>query len=256
MAATGAMIFNAPWWLWGYEGDYWLYSGYGAGVYCGENSSPKFIECTITGNRTRGGMSGIGGDNVGARSEPVYSYQIPTYGGGVYCAKGSSVEFVDCNIANNVSPKAEANDVNNPDTTTPYHLDPYLGHGGGVAFEETASVKFTNCVISGNEASVGGGMFWANGAVQIIDCNFVGNRAYQGAGMFGGHGKAEISNTIVHGNTARSEPNDPDIVPGQGGGIFSNAMELKIADSNLYNNVASASGGGIYLNGSDSNSPQ
>ena len=42
--------------------DYWKYSGYGGAIYCQNNSSPLFINCSFDDNRTYGGVCGIGGE--------------------------------------------------------------------------------------------------------------------------------------------------------------------------------------------------
>ena len=217
---------------------------------------PTFIRCTISQNITQGGVSGIGGARpVGFdRTEPVQSYEIPSFGGGVYCAKGSEEEgtnvvFKGCTITNNVAPK--------PDAT--FHLDPYLGHGGGVAFEETASVIFEKyelpdgreirCTISDNEAAVGGGIYWADANPLLNNCDFANNAAYQGAAIFASHGLGLVNSCNIYGNFAGSQQGDFDDVPGQGGGIYALSIGVEISDCNIAYNEAGASGGGIYVTG-------
>ena len=246
------------WQLWGYIGDYRYYSAYGGGVYCAQNSSPTFIACTITGNSTQGGMSGVGGLTAVTEliTNPAISYEIPSYGGGVYCGAGSTVVFEGCTITNNEALKPGVDEADE----VVYHLDPYLGHGGGIAFEETASIIFEEyvspitgevrrCVISGNVASVGGGMYWANAAPEIADCNVSDNLAYQGGGLFGTNGSAIIENCIIQNNFAGTAPNDVDEVAGQGGGIYSASMAAEIVDCNISDNEAGASGGGMFFTG-------
>ncbi|KKL19793.1 hypothetical protein LCGC14_2461910, partial [marine sediment metagenome] len=92
----------APWEMWGYEGPYRRYTGMGGGVYCAAASSPTFINCTITGNRTDGGISGLGGAPLrGSERYPQFIYEIPSFGAGVYCAADSIVEFEGCTIEGN-----------------------------------------------------------------------------------------------------------------------------------------------------------
>lgn len=229
------------WQTWGYEGDYRYYSGYGGGVYCDKGSWATFINCTITGNETRGGMSGIGGEfPSGVNEEPVISFEIPSYGGGVYCAAGSTTEFINCTIANNTAAKP---------VEERYHLDPYLGHGGGIAFEETASITFINCDITENEASVGGGMYLANDLPQIADCNFIDNLAYQGGGLYATRGAGTIDNCFIARNFAGTAEGDVDNVSGQGAGIYYASTATDILNCRIDDNEASASGGGIFLTG-------
>ncbi len=249
---------GASWEDWGYVGDYRYYSGYGGGAYCDVNSSPTFIHCTITGNETHGGMSGIGGDRPWTIPDPVTAYEIPTYGGGVYCAENSRVEFIDCNITNNTAPKFTLDG----EGEVVYRIDPYLGHGGGIAFEETASVIFRNCNITDNLASVGGGVYFSDpcSPPEFLDCNFVGNFAYRGAGMFGTNGSVIVSNCFVSNNFAGMTPDDVNDVndmpiAGQGGGIYSASMESQIIDCTIIDNEATTSGGGIFLTGIGANTP-
>ncbi len=239
--------FTNPWWEMvssngdQYIGDYRFYSGYGAGAFCEQYSSPTFIACNITNNTALGGLSGIGGDRPWARPDPVTAFRIPSYGGGVYCAENSNVTFIDCNITGNIAPK--------PDAT--FHLDPYLGHGGGIAFEDTASVKLQNCNISDNISAVGGGIYWSGGEPEVIDCNIRDNVAYVGGGIFVTESAGYIQNCNIYSNFAGILPNDVDIIIGQGGGVFFSATDTDIFDSYLSDNAADASGGAIYTYGPD-----
>jgi hypothetical protein len=234
------------WRTWGYIGDYRYYSGYGGGVYCDSNSYPEFNSCNITYNTARGGMSGIGGNRAAGVQIPMpdTAYRIPSYGGGVYCAENSHATFLDCNITGNSAPK--------PDST--YHADPYLGHGGGVAFDKTSFVRFENCNINDNNAAVGGGMFWAGEEddvirATVIDGEISGNSAYIGGGIYGTYTAGQLKGCTLYNNFAGVRSDDVDAIVGQGGGIFGAAMSTTIEDCFLSENVADASGGGIYVFG-------
>ena len=224
-----------------YIGDYRFYSGYGGGVFCDANSKANFIDCNITNNIARGGMSGIGGTRPQGIviPDPVTAYRIPSYGGGVYCGENADINFVGCNITDNVAPK--------PDTT--YHLDPYLGHGGGVAFEKTTKIRFENCTLSDNTSAVGGGMFWSGGAPKVIDCTFMRNVAYVGGGIYATGSSGEIQGCSLQNNLAGVSPGDVDVIAGQGGGIFGSSIETGILDCVLTNNTSTTSGGGIHIYG-------
>jgi len=249
-----------------YYGDYRWFSGYGGGVYCDINSQITFINCTINGNRTQGGLSGAGGSWTAHGGdndmEPEIPYQIPSYGGGVYCAAGSTVKFSGCAITNNVAVRPT------PDQKPYYHLDPYLGHGGGIAAEDTATVIIENSLIRGNEAAVGGGVWWTQANPKISSTSFTGNKAYEGGGLYGIKGTATVSNSLITGNEAfgkvtdpNGELNDPNLydpnstyyLPGNGGGIHCNAAVVKIADCNISANTAGKSGGGAYFVGENLN---
>jgi predicted outer membrane repeat protein len=231
------------WQIWGYVGDYRWYGGYGGGVFCDIGSNVTFTDCEIRGNLAQGGVSGQGGvfTTSGRPIEPLIPYEIPSFGGGVYCRAGSTVTFTGCTITENIS--SEPNENNS-------HIDPYLGHGGGVCAEDTATLKFTNCTFSENEAAVGGGLHFADANPIINNCNFTFNSAYHGGGLFGEHGPATILRSNFTNNIASSEANDPNVVIlGEGGGLHLWATEANIIDCTISSNQAEASGGGVFFGG-------
>jgi hypothetical protein len=224
-----------------YVGDYRFYSGYGGGVFCDVSSEANFIDCDITNNTARGGLSGVGGTRPQGivSADPVTAYRIPSYGGGVYCAANSDINFVGCVIRGNVTPK--------PDAT--YHTDPYLGHGGGIAFEDTASIRLQNCTISDNNSAVGGGMFWSGGEPQVLDCDIMRNIAYIGGGIYATESAGQVRGCTLRNNFAGVSTGDVDVIAGQGGGIFGSSIDTVIADCFLADNTSSTSGGGIHIYG-------
>ncbi|MCK4959446.1 MAG: right-handed parallel beta-helix repeat-containing protein, partial [Planctomycetes bacterium] len=289
IAGFGGLWSNAyfaPWEMMGYEGPFKYYTGMGGGVYCAENSSPTFISCTITGNRTQGGISGLGGAAlVGSERYPQYVYEIPSFGGGVYCAAYSNVVFRGCTIEGNYASRDLPDDGNydwsgagdgpgghTRDETD--NIDPYLGHGGGLAFEDGAIVIFddyitqraetTPSVVGSNEADRGGGIYWDGAGPEIYGITVAGNKAYQGAGIYGSQGSVYMERCLITGNTAGdveiAEVEDPDadpdpdpdpvveeVVLGRGGGIYLTAIAAEITDTTITSNVASASGGGLFF---------
>ena len=245
----------APWQAWGYVGDYRYYAGSGAGVYCEIESEPKFIECLIQGNQTRGGMSGRGGVMPAGqdRQQPITPYELPSYGGGVFCGEKVKAEFVKCRIYDNIAPKPSTN----------FTLNSSLGHGGGVAFERSASMVFDTCSFQRNDASVGAGMYYLEDSPVIADCNFIANNAYQGGGLFADGGSGTIDNSEFFANVAGGvmtggpDPNGPGgggvtaltNILGQGGAIASVTAALQVRNSQIINNYASTSGGGVFFSG-------
>ena len=151
--------------------------------------------------------------------------------------------MVDCTITNNVAPKPGAN----------YVLNPILGHGGGIASERSGSMLLDNCLISQNESSVGGGIYWYQDTPQIVDCNVLGNIAFAGGGLYGLRGGADIKGGFVHDNFAGSLDTDLVSVIGQGGGIHLASVEANIANLQIVDNQSNASGGGIFLTGTEPN---
>ncbi|HPS55168.1 MAG TPA: right-handed parallel beta-helix repeat-containing protein, partial [Sedimentisphaerales bacterium] len=225
----------------GYYGDYKWYGAYGGAVYCGLNSNVNFIDCKIIGNEVVGGMSGLGGDRGGKRREPQVSYELPSFGAGVYCDKGSNILFEGCTISNNVASKMQGR----------YRLSPIVSHGGGICSEDTASVIFRNCHINDNQADIGGGIDFSNSNPLIEDCNFVDNMAMQGGGIYGDHGVANIIGCKIFGNESMTltDPNVTYIIDGSGGGIHISSLDVNIVDCLISENLAEYSGGGLFFDG-------
>ncbi len=230
------------WEVWGYLGDYRWYSAYGGGVFVGEGSNIDFIGCTISGNTSKGGMSGQGGhDSFSNRPlEPLVPYEIPSFGGGVYCAANSSVTFTDCTITDNVSSE--------PNVPPNHHIDPYVGHGGGVCAEDAATLVFDNCTFSGNYADTGGGLHFANASLEMSDSYFTSNSASQGGGLFGQDGLATILRSVFTGNMASPTEDDPNVI-GRGGGLHFWSVGADIIDCSFSGNQADASGAGAFFSG-------
>ncbi len=232
------------WQYWGYVGDYRIYSGYGGGVYCSEDSTVDFTACTLSGNIAQGGMSGEGGDTPGEDPEPEFSYEIPSYGGGVYCATGSAVTFTDCNVTDNVSAPPVYTTPGDPTSGLRYRLDPYVGHGGGVCAENTASVVFNNCAFNENQASLGGGTYWSNANPVLSDCNIVDNVALTGGGVYLTRSSGEIIQSDLNRNVANGSVGD-------GGAVYCFDANVLVVDCTVGHNSANGNGGGIYFAGSN-----
>ncbi len=253
---------------WGYVGDYRWYSGYGGGVFVNKSSNVTFTNCEITGNLAQGGFSGLGGTQPGAgadRPEPFPDkYEIPAFGGGVYVAAESKVTFDRCLINNNTASDptfdhgAAIGSINgtlsgylptNYNRYNHFRITPYLGHGGGVCAEDTAIVTFINdCNISGNRASVGGGLYGSKAELTVSDCNVVSNRAYDGGGMFGQNGHTLVTRSQFANNTAPDDNNDINAI-GLGGGLHFWSGNADIVDSTVTRNNAEGMGGGLYFGG-------
>jgi len=261
-------ILDDLWQEWGYEGDYRKYSGYGGGVYCDVGSTVTFTNCTIKDNLAQGGMSGLGGTFAGGTNDrhmPVHPYELPSFGGGVYCDADTVVTFTGCTITDNISSDPSFDHtidarglIQDYDPLNTYHLDPYLGHGGGVCAENSATVVFNDCVFSENQAAAGGGLHFANANPQITDCEFTDNTAYHGAGMLGEHGPAMIIGCQFTGNIAMTDTNLPDIndpnvvieeVLGTGAGLHFWATDAEIMDCDISENQADYSAGGVFFGG-------
>jgi hypothetical protein len=231
-----------------YIGDYRWYSAYGGGVFIDSRSVAEFVKCTIRGNRTYGGLTGQGGaDQNGRRAEPLTAFEVPSYGGGVYCAADARVVFSECLFQNNAASVPLAG------TAVSNRVDPYLGFGGGVAAEKTAGVTFVDCNLVGNVSDTGGGLYVAdsNDTVQVIDSRIRANRALRGGGITIFGGAVSLTGSEVKNNGAVRDANDTSeaIVVPIGGGLLLSSTTASIQDCNIAGNISNGSGGGIYLRG-------
>ncbi|MCH8992050.1 MAG: hypothetical protein IIA44_09935, partial [Acidobacteria bacterium] len=95
-----------------YVGNEDFYTALGGGVHCASNSDVLFQGCVIRGNRTYGSFTGIGGvpDGEPRNIEPLYEFEISTFGAGVYCAPNSRVRFESCTFEDNLA----SNTVDDP----------------------------------------------------------------------------------------------------------------------------------------------
>ena len=162
----------------------------GGGIFCDYVSSPKLINCTISGNT--------------ARNE----------GGGIYCWMMSSPRLINCTIRGNLS------EGNGGGIDSYYQSSLMLsnciivgntagGKGGGIYL--LGNIVMTNCTVAGNSGgSYGGGLFCADDSViRLTDCIFWGNRDSSGRGQL-----AQIRGgmaDVIYSCIQDADPNDTQI---------------------------------------------
>jgi predicted outer membrane repeat protein len=264
-----------------------LFSAYGAGVYCGMMSNPTFIDCTFSNNVTDGSVSGVGGRSVpsNVQQQPRRNYDIPSYGAGVYCDTGSSSTFENCNVQGNRTTYhtgvysgyggGVCFDGSKTDYEEYYYYDysfynyyylyylSDLSDGNDSNALGVVSAILVDCNLANNSASVGGGLYGVAATLTVVDSNFAANSSYVGGGLCSTDSTVVISGSTVQRNIASPAadptlpPNDPNSIFrfGAGGGIYCFATDISIRDCDIAYNIATGSGGGVYLFG-DSNSPQ
>jgi parallel beta-helix repeat protein len=266
---TGPFTFPNWWWwdgwLWGpydaegipvyyggYYKDYWKYSGYGGAVYIENDSNPKFHNCNFVNNTTYGGISGLGGFPL---NTPDVQMTIENFGGAVYACYGSAPEFTKCNFTDNT-----ADPTLDPAVYVGLFApeDIFASYGGTIAAEDGAFVKLVDCNVMLGEATVGGGVYWSNAEMAIIKSDVSDNIAFYGGGLYSVEAAGEVKNSKITGNQAFVDTdiitNPTMAVPvmfGEGGGYHGLSSIIDITNSVFTQNWASASGGAIYLNGSD-----
>ncbi len=227
---------------------------YGAGVYCGENSSPAITNCTIDKNTCYSSMQS---NIIGA-------------GGGIYCDRNSSPTITGCSITGNIG-QAEGGGIfcNNSSVIVSKCIisgnsaamqlpgGVVLGSGGAISSSDS-SVTIDRCIISGNDvnrfgggvyfnsctasisnstvsgnaAGTGGGVYSYDSVVSINNCTFSGNQATYGGAMYNQGGTPTLTNCTLSGNTALSE----------GGCIYNNNSDPILTSSILWGNSVS----GVY----------
>ncbi|MCF7972370.1 MAG: right-handed parallel beta-helix repeat-containing protein [Phycisphaerae bacterium] len=239
-----------------YLGDERDYTAMGGGVYCGTLSQVTFVHCEFSGNHTYGGLTGIGGlpDGVDRNLEPLYTNELPSYGGAVYCDSDSIVTFEGCTFRENeasaiVDPNNGAGDGTDVDPTT--RPNPYMGYGGGVSTDVNAKVVFTDCNFMDNKADIGGGIYVKESLADVADSNFVRNEALQGGALAGTGGDIIIADCNVVANLAiddSTDPNDDDVLA-LGAGMYLSSCPAQVTDSNFFSNITPGSGGAVYIRG-------
>jgi outer membrane protein assembly factor BamB len=110
--------------------------------------------------------------------------------------------------------------------------------GGGI-WSSTSTLRPTiiDCDISDNIAGVDGGGIWTNGIV-IDNCRIMNNQAPSGGGLKATDGK--ITRSLFAGNIASTT----------GGGIYVSPGTLDINSSFIAGNSCGSNGGGVYIGGS------
>jgi len=158
------------------------YGRSGGAISC-DNSSPKIIDCIITGN---------GNPSNGA----------------IYCQSGHP-EIIDCNITTNSGSGIFCSSSNALITGCKISGNS-TGRSGGGIYCEWSNPTVTNCIISGNIAnSYGGGIFCDNYSnLTAANCTITGNSAssYGGGIYCGSYGSSKISHCIFWNNAAQSGP--------------------------------------------------
>ena len=194
----------------------------GGGVIC-QQVRMAIVNCTISGNGTRGGSAGAGGA-----------------GGGVYCRE-SDVSIQNCRIAENTSllsggglsfiecPRSEVVDtVIEGNRATE-------GRGGGVQCYRS-SPTFTRCTIQGNEGHFGGGVsIYTTSNPTFNECTIIENRGVAGGAIRTAH---HCNPTFIACTVA-----DNQVTSGGGGGLsIWRGCSARIVESTFTRNRADRGG--------------
>ncbi len=184
----------------------------GPGVLDGGGITPVIVpqgvfvlmgDLSITNGR---GMLGGGVHNDGLLAldhTTVSGNHANDAGGGIYNSGGLEISD-SCSITNNTSD----------------------GDGGGIDNSATGNALVSQCDISGNSATLGGGVANEGGTFELNQATIDGNTAPSGGGiwMSGGNVILQKGSTIT-GNTATGSP------PLNAGGVFQLSGKLTINDT-------------------------
>ena len=231
------------------------------GIECEKNCSIYMYGGNITGNHTSENGGGIAlakgckfymydgqiTQNVAAK---VADWRSCGYGGGIY-AVDAEVHIEGGSIENN---KTDSD------------------HRGGGIYAKDSSIEISGGLIQGNRAQSGAGVFYhadksktfkmsggsieknvaeqdgggidIDGAAKITGGRIAGNRAKIGAGAYVEYTSLKNSPTVELGKVTICD----NTASGQGGGLYSGAVNVVMDGSTVSNNTASQ-GGGIYASG-------
>jgi parallel beta-helix repeat protein len=182
--------------------------GNGGGIYCLDNSSPRIVNCIITGNFADfdgGGVCCQSTSSPRISNCDISGNTAGNGGGGIRCRENSHPDIIDCTISANVgsgiwathsSPNVTSCTIslnsrngiycssNGSITVTGCTFDSNSGYdGGGIKFWN-ATGTITNCTFTANSAGDGGGVWLKSSTVGLVSCTFAGNDAYTGGGIY------------------------------------------------------------------------
>jgi len=208
--------------------------GYGGGIENDPgtlNIDNSYID-TNYATGSGGGVDNYGLGTIIIDDSSIYSNHVETNGGGIDNNDQNGLVAID-------NSKIYDNNATN---------DNY-GDGGGIYNE--ASMTITNTDIDGNIGEYGGGIY-AAGHISVDNSNIDNNTAIHFGGAISNDEESgdsfSLTNSNIYNNKAPC-----------GGGIDSYWGAMNVYNSNIYLNIASLNGGGIYnenygvLNITDSN---
>jgi predicted outer membrane repeat protein len=182
----------------------------GAGAFCRNGSSPRFIDCRFEINEA----TERGGAICCVASSPVirecrfieneaWDGSYP-YGGALACLSGSAPLVADCYFETNLGQKGGGAVYCNSSPATfarceffSNQLGTYGNSGACMTLSNSDGASVTGCTLrenGTNTTGVGGGIYAGSTDVTIADCRFIANRAGAGAGI---HFTSASSGTVT-----------------------------------------------------------
>ena len=126
-------------------------------------------------------------------------------------------------------------------------------HGGGGIYNDGATVFLRDSSVARNRAlgdgATGGGVLSQGGILRVVDSTFAGNFAADSGGGIGlVTGNAVLKGATITENMAGMPTNVGFAAPGNGGGVYVAGADsdMAIRNSEIADNVAAGSGGGVW----------
>ncbi len=150
-----------------------------------------------------------------------------------------------CDLINNEATDSEGGAIESfgsVDATECDFVNNTAKQGGAILNASAFTLSLTDCTLSGNTADEGGAIYNSLGTMNMTGCTLSGNTAsLQGGGIFNDSSDSEIVNSTISGNEA---------LDGSGGGIYSDGSfsdsSMILTNSTVADNRALDGGGGVY----------
>ena len=171
----------------------------GAGAYCRNGSSPKFVGCRFELNNATdrgGGLCCVASSPVVRDCEFVENGALGgayPCGGAVVCLSGAAPLISDTDFDGNLAHRIGGAVYCHTSPATFVRCDfannnigSYGYSGACVALVTASAATFTDCTFRENgltEAAVGGGLYVSGSTIAVTDCEFIGNSAGEGGGI-------------------------------------------------------------------------
>jgi len=254
-------------------------NGYGGTIYCGQNSTPTILNCTISNSTARGGIGGDGGNGgngttskIGGNGGNGGNGTGLGYGGAIYASTGANPKIIGCNLFENTASQGLGGAGGSqgagqiPDDP-PYAYPGFdgasigAGFAGVIYYEKGAKVDINDCNFIGNTAEAdtsdiydtGGGAIYCEpncAGIKILKANIAGNRTTQGNGgaiWFGANNDVNLTDCYFGGNTANDDGGA--LVIGQE--ADANMCTLDFNNCAFTDNIAGIRGGAIMAKNFD-----
>ncbi len=215
-------------------------NGYGGVFFCGQNSSPLILNCTISNCTARGGIGGDGGNGsdgtankIGGDGGNGGNGSGRGYGSAIYAAAGANPKIIRCNFLENTASQGLGGQGGLqgagliPDDP-PYPQDGSdgasigAGFGGAIYYETGATADINDCNFANNTTQAdisnmydtGGGAIYSErncAGITISKSNMTGNSATQGSGgaiWSGANNNIKLTDCYFGGNTATDSNGD------------------------------------------------